>query len=167
MSELKKCPYCGEEILAEAKKCKHCREWLTDLPADATCDNYEYKKEPNEIGVNSNTASKESQPIFPATQQPVVNVYTMAPQEPKKEKNGIGLTGFILSILCLVTSWAPGVNIAMWLLGFVFSAVGVFRKPKGFAIAGLVISMISIVLILLLFAVLRELALELFEELGI
>lgn len=30
----KKCPYCGEEILATARKCKHCGEWLEERPAD-------------------------------------------------------------------------------------------------------------------------------------
>lgn len=28
--KLKKCPYCGEDILVTARKCKHCGEWLVE-----------------------------------------------------------------------------------------------------------------------------------------
>lgn len=30
MPEYKKCPYCAEEILAEAKKCRYCGEFLDE-----------------------------------------------------------------------------------------------------------------------------------------
>jgi ribosomal protein S27AE len=32
MDEKKRCPYCGEEILAVAKKCRYCGEWLDKEP---------------------------------------------------------------------------------------------------------------------------------------
>ena len=42
MEKSKKCPYCGEKILAVAKKCKHCGEWLD-------------KEEDEEMGKNTHS----------------------------------------------------------------------------------------------------------------
>ena len=163
MSELKKCPYCGEVILVEAQKCKYCREWLTE-PSTAFPQKRSGKQTiPCEIGENrKNENTVVSSPVV-NNQQPIVNVYTT----PKEKKNGLGLTGFVLSMICLVFSWAPGVNFLIWILGLVFSAVGVFKKPRGFAIAGLVISLISILVIIFLMIFIGELADEILKELGL
>lgn len=65
------------------------------------------------------------------------------------EKNNLGLAGFILSIVAILLFWLPFINGICWLLGLIFSAIGVFKKPKGLAIAGLVISLIGVVIFIL------------------
>lgn len=81
----------------------------------------------------------------PPTQSPYQNYN----QPPVQEKNGIGLAGFILSIVAFVLFWVPIINGICWLLGLILSIVGMFKKPKGLAIAGLVISLIGVVFFIL------------------
>ena len=40
----KKCPYCGEEIMADAKKCRFCGEWLDKNSSSSFADNSKSKK---------------------------------------------------------------------------------------------------------------------------
>ena len=68
----------------------------------------------------------------------------------QKSSNGIGIAGFILALLALLLSvptllsvwypilWIP--TLICWLLGLIFSCIGLARRPKGLAIAGLIIS---------------------------
>ena len=64
------------------------------------------------------------------------------------KRNGIGTAGFILALLGLIFSWVPVLDYILWFLGALFSFIGVFKKPRGLAIAGLIISFIGIIVIL-------------------
>ena len=67
-----------------------------------------------------------------------------------ENSNGIGTAGFILALIALVLGVIPGVGWICWLLGLIFSCVGMARRPRGLATAGLVISIVGLILILAL-----------------
>lgn len=69
----------------------------------------------------------------------------------QRKKNGIGLAGFILALISLIVGFIPVVGWIVWVLGAIFSIIGLFKKPRGFAIAGFIISFIDIILLITVF----------------
>jgi len=63
---------------------------------------------------------------------------------PVPETNSMGLSGFILSIVAFLLFWTPIIGGILWILGLVFSCVGLAKRPKKFAIAGLIISLVGL-----------------------
>lgn len=85
----------------------------------------------------------------PHTNRP--NQKIVIQQAQQTEKNGLGLTGFILAIISVVTGAIPILGEIIWFLGALFSIIGLFKKPRGFAIAGTIISFIGLIIIVIFF----------------
>ena len=84
--------------------------------------------------------------------KPVTNVYVQN-VVPTPRKNSLGTTGFVLSLVALVVGWFPVVGWIVWVLGAIFSTIGIFRKPRGLAIAGVCISYFWLIVFVLIFGV--------------
>ena len=87
----------------------------------------------------------------PVTPQPTIIVNQAVPEAPKT--NGMGVAGFVLALLVLFLGWVPVLGWILWVLGLIFSVIGVFRTPKGLAIAGLIITFIGLIVLIILGAV--------------
>ncbi|MDG1742895.1 MAG: hypothetical protein P8H43_09985 [Crocinitomicaceae bacterium] len=66
----------------------------------------------------------------------------------EKSSNGIGLAGFIVSLVGLFTAWVPIVGWIIVIVGAILSAVGLTKEPKTFAIVGIILSGLSVLWIL-------------------
>ena len=65
-----------------------------------------------------------------------------------QKSNGVGIAGFVFALIALFLGWIPVLGWILWVVGLVLSFIGVFKKPKGLSIAGLVISLIGLIMIL-------------------
>ncbi len=93
----------------------------------------------------------EKQEETKGVKQEMATQKTIIIQQKKEANNGIGIAGFVLSILALVLSCVPFLNFILWILGLIFSIIGLSKEPKGFATAGLVISLLGLIILVLAF----------------
>ena len=88
------------------------------------------------------------------TQRPII-------VQERPRVNGMGVAGFVLSLITLFFGWIPFFGWVLWGLSLLFSFIGIFKKPRGLAIAGLVLSIVGLIFIVFLYAILVAMADEL------
>lgn len=95
----------------------------------------------------------QQQPYGYGPQQPYGYGPQPAPQpwqpygQQQRRSNSMGTVGFIFALVSIFCGWIPIAGWIVWLVGAVFSFIGLFSRPRGLAIAGVIISLVLIPLI--------------------
>lgn len=135
------CAKCGTENEGNAKFCCSCGAPINNsTPAQAIQSDHKKTGPQFEAVLDTRTNSDGAQ------------VTTVNIQTPQQGKNGIAIAGFVLALIGVFVSWVPVFGWIIWILGALFSLVGVFKQPRGFAIAGLCCSFIDLILLLFVIA---------------
>ena len=87
----------------------------------------------------------------------------------QRNRNGLGIAGFVTTLVAAIIFWSvlvtlsssasefvlslvsaytlllPLISAPLWILGFIFSVVGIFKNPRKLAVAGVIISLINVI----------------------
>jgi uncharacterized membrane protein YecN with MAPEG domain len=70
----------------------------------------------------------------------------------QQQSNGIGTAGFVLALVAMFLGWIPILGWILWFLGLILSFIGMFKRPRGLAITGFILSFIDLILLLVAYA---------------
>lgn len=99
-------------------------------------DNIQITHEANEVTTTYNVPQQA--PSQPNQQIIITQV------EPKS--NGCGTAGFVFALLSLILCWIPVADVVLGILGLLFSFIGIFKSPRGLAITGLILSLLTFII---------------------
>lgn len=135
------CKYCGKELQSGAAFCSSCGKPQGNVPVQRP--SVQMTRQPV---VQPYIANVYQQPQ-PVVTPNVSNTTTVVVEG--SHSNSIGIAGFIIALLGLIFCWVPVVDLILWFLGLIFSLIGLFKAPRGMAIAGLILSLIIIFIIII------------------
>jgi hypothetical protein len=146
-SEFKKnfCKYCGKELQPDAAFCSSCGKPQNNVSQQPAAQIMQQPVVRQPYVVN---AYQQPQPVV----APNVSTNTTTVVVESGHSNSMGTAGFIIALLGLVFCWIPVVDLILWFLGLVFSFIGLFKAPRGLAIAGLVLSFVLIIVIIIIWS---------------
>lgn len=142
------CTNCGKQINDESRFCEFCGANLKPSYPDVA-----YRQESTNLNVQQNEDVRAEQTIRPdvPNSRQGSQGQTIIVNQVEGKSNGTGTAGFILAIIAIFLGWVPILGWILWLLGLILSFAGVFKQPKGLAIAGLIISLIDLILLIVVF----------------
>lgn len=165
------CPKCGKQVSEYAPTCPDCGTLINTAPQKKVFCKHcgaeiaeDVKFCPSCGGSQLPAAKPVQQPILQPIQQPIQQPYmgqgntntttqtnTTTVVVNERGSNGLGTAGFVFSILAFFVCWVPILDFVIWFLGALFSFLGLFKRPRGLAIAGFILSFIGIIILITVF----------------
>ncbi len=75
--------------------------------------------------------------------------------EPERQSNGLGIASFVVSLVALVTCLLP-----LSPIGVILSCIAMFKRPRGFAIAGLILGLLGTLIVIVFVVIILAIGLS-------